>query len=146
MTVQSILPSNQSLLKLLHERAMLYRILDHGESSPTCVLWGAAFNKQLFIYREYYQPNRLISHHRKAIEELSQGENYVGNFADPSIFDKTSQKKGGRWSVADEYLDSSLCDAAPVAWNPADNNEFHTRNRISELLQPSAKLTHPITK
>lgn len=68
----------------------------------------------------------------------------MGNYADPQIFKTTSQKFGGFWSVADEYLDSKL-NSPTIAWNPADNNEFATRNRINELLRRHPDVTHPIT-
>jgi hypothetical protein len=59
--------------------------------------------------------------------------------------DKASQAKGGIYSVADEYRDTDL-DAPPLYWQKADNNEFATRNRISELLTVSERFRHPVTK
>ena len=122
----------------------LFRSMDHGETSPTCCLWFAAFGGVYICYREYYLGNTVISQHRQNIYDLSGSERYSGNYADPQIFKKTTQKSGGFWTVADEYLTNEI-DAPPLAWIPADNNEFSTRNRINELLIPKPSRKHPIT-
>lgn len=125
-------------------RAALFRSMDHGDTSPTCCLWVAAYKGVYVFYREYYTPNQLISFHRQSIHDLSGDEIYSGNYADPSIFRKEGNKEGRFWTVADEYLTSELA-APPITWLPADNNELATRNRINELLKPSARFRHPIT-
>jgi hypothetical protein len=127
----------------------LFRILDHGEASPTCCLWVSAYKDWFFFFREYYKPNALISTHRSEITELSKfgdgtPERYVSSWADPAIFKKTSQKYGGFWCEADEYSDPRI-DAPALIWNPADNNELATRNRINEYLKLSSQICHPIT-
>jgi len=133
------------ILQFLREKAALSRIMDHGSTAPTCCLWSAAVLGVYIFYREYYVANARISYHRTEISNLSLGEEYVDNFADPHIFDKASQAKGGIYSVADEYKDGEL-DAPPIYWQKADNNEFATRNRINELLAPSVRFKHPVTK
>lgn len=125
-------------------QSSLSRILDHGASSPTCCLWFASWKGFYFCYREYYQPDRTISYHRKEIVKLSENEYYILNLADPSIFKKTLEKYGGFWTVADEYADQRV-DGPPLYWSPADNNEFATRNRINELLKIDPLLKNPIT-
>jgi hypothetical protein len=124
------------------KKGNLFRIMDHGDSSPTCCLWAAAYRGVHIFYREYYTPSRPISYHRQAINDLSGNEQYSDNYADPQIFKKTAQKDGGFWSVAEEYNDDDI-KAPPLFWSPADNNEFATRNRINELLLKNYK--HPIT-
>jgi hypothetical protein len=141
----SILDPSEELLNEIKLRGNLFRVLDHGDTSPTCCLWVAALGGVYIFYREYYVSNNLISYHRRAITDLSRNENYSGNYADPQIFKKTAQKQGGFWSVADEYRDSDL-QAPELYWTSADNNEFATRNRINELLLPSGRFRHPITK
>lgn len=127
-------------------RSNIYRILDHGDISPTSCLWLAVTKGFHFVFREYYLEDKLISDHRANIEALSpRTEQVVSNISDPAIFMKNSQKYGGMWSVADEYLDTRITDAKPIYWRPADNNEFATRNRVSELLRIDPKLKHPIT-
>jgi hypothetical protein len=121
--------------------------MDHGDASPTCCLWCAALDGVYIFYREYYVPRQTISYHRQAISDLSAGESYAANYADPQIFKKTAQKDGGFWSVAEEYLDTSgPIKAPPLHWTPADNNEFATRNRINELLTRQPHFIHPVTK
>ena len=128
----------------LINKGSLCRVLDHGSSNPTSCLWFATVKGQYFCYREYYAPDKLISDHRKAIAEMSRGELYSQNLADPAIFKKTFEKYGGFWSVADEYRDTKI-DAPPLNFIPADNNEFATRNRINELFRKSPSFRHPLT-
>lgn len=141
----SLLDYTPELVEHIKAKGNLFRILDHGDSAPTCCLWATAIDGVYIFYREYYASGRVISYHRKAIAELSENEQYSNNWADPQIFKKTAQKQGGFWSVADEYRDSDL-EGPELIWQPADNAEFSTRNRINELLLPRASFKHPITK
>jgi hypothetical protein len=134
----------------LRQTCGLYRFLDHGDAAPTVCGWAAIDqNGNVFFYREYYQPNKLISYHREAISALSEGEVYSGNYADPSIFNLTMQKviagKPQRSSVADEYRSTEIT-APQLHWLPADNQEMSTRNKINEYLRIDPNHIHPITK
>jgi len=141
------------LLNLIKTKGNLYRILDHGEQSPTCCTWWAAlklrinniWNELHICFQEYYMPNAVISVHRQNISDLTEGLIISGDFADPQIFKKENQKNGGFWSVAQEYYDEDEISAPPINWLPADNNELATRNRINELLKPNERNFHPIT-
>jgi hypothetical protein len=142
-SIHQVLPESElevddEFLKKLLRRANLYRAFDHGGTTPACCLWIASCDNCYFVYREYYVADRIISDHRRSIQELSKDEEYV-------IFIKKQQNRGGFWCIADEYADSSITDSEPIYWAPADNNEFATRNRISELLRPHKEITHPIT-
>lgn len=139
-----ILEPTDALIKTILEKGNLFRILDHGDSAPTCCLWVAALFGVYIFYREYYVPGKLVSYHRQGISDLSKNEEYSGNYADPQIFKKESQKNGGFWSISDEYLTSDI-DAPPLTWLPADNNEFATRNRLNELLAQSELYKHPVS-
>lgn len=141
----SVIEPTSDWLSNFLKKAKLFRVLDHGEGSPTCCLWFAVVDKLSICYREYYEPNKLISEHRRNIADLSQDEHYNGNYADPSIFHLTSQKNGGRWSVADEYLSKLEHNAPGIGWIAADNNEFANRNRINEMLQLHEEILHPVT-
>jgi len=143
----------ETFIKTLLTKAALYRILDHGETGVTCCLWLAIMNNMHFFYREYYAERKLISQNRKAIYELSIGEEYVDDIADPQIFKKTQQSisgtKAGFWTVAMEYSDTEEItdqDSPPIHWTAGDNNEYATRNRLNELLSVNPKYFHPITK
>ena len=141
---ESLLEPTPELLAKIKSKGSLHRILDHGDSAPTCCLWMAVLDGNIIFYREYYVPGRPISYHRKEITALSEGEEYSASYADPSIFKKASQKDGGFWSVAEEYQDDAI-NAPELYFLPADNNEFATRNRINEGLLISERNAHPVT-
>lgn len=154
---QSIIEWTPEIDHWIHTTCRLHRILDHGDSAPTCCTWWATDrDANLICYREYYQPNKLISQHREALVERShytrpdghtQRESYDNELADPAIFIKTMQKYGGKWSVADEYSDCvNLPEDNAVFWLPADNNEMATRNRLSEYLRLDPEHINPFTK
>lgn len=130
------------LIERIQAKGNLFRILDHGDASPTCCLWFAVLGGIYICYREYYTPNQPISFHRQAIDDLSGQEKYTACYADPQIFKTTSQKNGGFWTTSDEYADRSI-DAPALYWTPADNNEFATRNRLNELLKPGPLRRNP---
>lgn len=141
---ESYLDATPELINRIKEKGNLFRILDHGSSAPTCCLWVSALDGVYIFYREYYVPSKVISYHRRSIVDLSEGEAYSADYADPSIFKKASQKDGGFWSIADEYRTNDT-DGPSLFWIAADNNEFATRNRINELLLPSERFRHPVT-
>lgn len=156
----SILEPTAAVLSYIEHSCTLHRSMDHGDSAPTAVGWWAVDSEgNIFCIREYYQPNKLISEHRKAIHGLSRHEKYRLQLADPSIFAPSMQKHLQRWSVAQEYADCSNFPAeTAIFWEKGDNDEFGTRNRISEYLKPSGiwqfragepvevPRIHPITK
>jgi len=144
----SIIEGTPEFEDYLRKTCVLHRVLDHGDASPTCCGWYAVdHDGNVFFYREYYKPNALISTHRQEIKALSEGERYVTNLADPSIFAKTMQKHGGRWSVSDEYADMvNMPRESAIHWLAADNNELGTRNRINEYLHVDRNRVHPVTK
>lgn len=149
---RSLVPGTRELLAFLRRTCRLYRLLDHGDTAATCCLWMAVDKAgNAWWYREYYLPNALISTHRRHIADLSEQETYEWDRADPSIFDKVRSRVGEvdvtkRYSVADEYKDSSLGQTAPpIYWKPADNNELATRNRINEYLRVDPERIHPVT-
>lgn len=141
---ESLIDPSKEWLDNFIKKATLVRALDHGDSNPTCCLWFAAKDGIYIAYREYYRPNALVSEHRRAIHDLSEGESYSYSVADPQIFKPTQQKYGGFWCVADEYTDPTL-GSPPLHFTPADNNEFATRNRINEYLRLHRDCTHPIS-
>lgn len=134
-------------LNKLRYTCTLHRTMDHGDSAPTVVLWFAVDRSgNVFCYREYYQPNKLVSYHRQAVSALSVGETYDSQYADPSIFYKTQQKYGGRWCYSDEWATRIYMDPnTAIQWWPGDNDEMGTRNRINEYLQVDPERVHPVT-
>ncbi len=85
------------------------------------------------------------------IHHLSDGEKYNGNYADPQIFKKTTQKYGGFWTVANDYTDyigytpEERAKAPSIGWQPADNNEMSCRDAVNELLQLDDSVYNPFT-
>lgn len=144
----SVLEGTPELVGWLTRTCALSRTLDHGDSAPTCCTWWAVDrNGNVFAFMEYYQPNAIVSTHRKNIAALSAGLHFDSDLADPTIFDKRPESKGGKWSVADEYSDvtTERRDTA-IYWQKADNNELGTRNRINEYLRFDPERIHPITR
>jgi hypothetical protein len=156
----SMLKPSPEVLAHIQYRCTLHRAMDHGDEAPSCCLWfGTDADGNVFTYREYYMPNKLISEHRVNIYGLSRNERYLSNMADPAIFGPTMQKHGQRWSVAQEYADGVNHPLETVIyWERGDNDELGTRNKISEYLRPSGHWQmvngepvevprpHPITK
>lgn len=136
------------IIEYLTNHCVLMRVLDHGDSSPTCCLWVAIDQDgNLIYYREYYKPLALITDHRLAITAKSNNERYTFNIADPQIFYKTMQKHGGMWSVADEYADTT--HHSPITalyFTPGDNDELSTRDRINSYLRVDPEHIHPFTR
>lgn len=143
----SLIEGDPILVETIKNRSTLHRVLDHGDTAPTACGWFAVDRAgNIFCYREYYMPDKRISDHRANIHKMSKGESYVRQLADPSIFDQTSQKGGVKWSVAEEYADGvDLSRDTAIWWEPADNNELGTRNRINEYLAVDPERVHPIT-
>jgi hypothetical protein len=140
-----------SFINLVRKKGNLYRILDHGETDPTCVLWAASIFNVHLLFGEYYMPNEVISNHRQNIYDFSEALlggtdliNDCNDLADPSCFDSWGQRKGKTWTVADEYLDEEDIKTPPIAWSKADNNELATRNRINELFRLQARWKSPL--
>lgn len=137
---ESLIAGTQAIVDFLKVRCRLHRTLDHGDASPTCCAWwGIDREGNAFAYREYYKPNLLVSEHRKNIRQMSGDEKYTLNLADPSMFYKTMQKYGGRWSFSDDYADRNpkhgFDPVDALDWQPADNDEMGTRNLINEYLR-----------
>lgn len=154
----------QKLLEIIDKDGVKYRVMDHGERAPTCCLWFVYLSPSVIYrnfgvkskgihvcYREYYQPGKIIKYHREQIAYLSKDERYYGNYADPQIFKKTTQKYGGFWTVANDYTDyigyndEERKKAPAICWTPADNNEMSCRDAVNELLLLDDNVFNPIT-
>ena len=163
VTQMSLLKWNKELENYIFTQCKLSRTLDHGESSPTACLWFALDKwGNIICYREYYQPDRIISYHRERLYDLSMRpgnvkpgepevlipEHYSTELADPSIFNARTLR-GISLSVADEYaeINETKSNAATaIYWLRGDNNELATRNRINEFLRLDPEHRHPITR
>lgn len=155
----SLLKPEPRLLERIHRMMKLHRSLDHGDFNPTCCLWHATdHDGNIFVYREWYQGDTLVSEHRRVIFELSKDDlgrdaggipKYHSNVADPSI---RSVSRGRNlnspptWSILDEYTDTRIMPKeTAIYWTPAENDEDATRSRMKEYLKVDPRHRHPIT-
>jgi len=136
---EALIPGSQDVLRWLRDNCTLHRSMDYGDSAPTaCLWWGTDRNGNMFAYREYYVPGKLVEDHRRNITSLSRGEHYSFNVADPSIFGQGMQKEGKRWNVIDEWTDCrTLPRETALFWTRGDKDEYGTRDRISQFLRLS---------
>jgi len=155
----SVLEYTPELVSWIENTCLLGRVLDHGDSAPTCCLWyGVDQNNNIFFWQEYYQPGITddgkefnIADHRRSITQLSKPLTFRSNIADASIFDKTRNITGysrrqQRWSVSDEYTDRKIIqEDTAIYWTPADKNEALSRQRLSQYLRIDGNHKHPLT-
>jgi hypothetical protein len=137
----SLIPGTPAIVEYIKQRSVMHMTMDHGDAAPTCVIaWAVDRGGNLIGMWEYYKPNLLVSDHRRNIAVLAGGDKFQFKLADPSIFYKTMQKYGGRWSFSDDYADRNVNHGFDpdnaIFWNPADNDEMGTRNLINEYLRP----------
>lgn len=156
---RSILEPEPWLLTKIKNTMRLGRVLDHGDSAPTCCLWfGIDESGDIYFWQEYYQKGtdengkeHNIADHRRAITALSVPHAIRMNLADPSIFAKTRNITGftsrmQRWSVSEEYKDHTLIkEDTAIFWQPADNSETLSRERMKQYLKIDQRHKHPIT-
>lgn len=126
------------------------RGIDHGQAHATGCLWGAIdFMGNIYIYQEYKQPNEVVSQHVKNIKDMSmvrttEGELiqdiYAYTIIDPATHQKTREKDGYRFSVADEYLDAGIPTIA------GQNDVIAGINRVKEYLKLDEDSYHPYLK
>lgn len=148
---ESIIPGDPAFVQKLLSTCILYRTLDHGDSSPTaCGWWAVDAEKNIYCFREYYIGGKRIGEHRANISALSLNEQYAATWADPSIFYEVQARgfgKGQLHTIYDEYRDCvSLPRTSALFMQPADNNEMGTRNKINELLVVNPDRIHPYTR
>lgn len=167
VTPMSILDPHEDLVKRILQHMNLHRSMDHGDSNPTCVLWEASdHDGNIFVYREFYLANSLVSDSRRMVWEMSQQDipersiylhpRYKSNVADPSIFGMSRGRTANAaptWSIADEWTDCKIMprDTA-VFWTPAPiprseglSYELITRSRLKEYLRVDPHHRHPVT-
>lgn len=116
-----------------------FRAIDHGQVNPTCCLWFAIDNdSNIYVYREYYSPG-IISKHCENIRALSEGEDYIATYLDPSCWGKTMEKDSRLWSTVEEYSEYGIfCSRA--------NNSVHAGiNRVAEHFHINPTRPHPRT-
>ncbi len=72
------------------------RAIDFGYNNPfVCQWWARSPDDELFLYREIYEPERLVSELGPQIKKLSEGEKYVGTVADHDAENRAELDKQG---------------------------------------------------
>lgn len=115
-----------------------WRALDHALNSPACCLWltvniderpfGGVDPDAVYVYREYYEPERSIDQHTRGILDSSTGERYQCDVMDKSAFHLTQSRTGGiRVSIADLYREES---DGKLLWVPSVGEPFARVERI----------------
>src|SRR4029079_6473921 len=110
---RSLIPGDPVFVKRLLATCLLYRVLDHGDTSPTCCLWAAVDkDRNIFFFREYYMGGKRVSEHRANIAGMSGPEQYVCMWGDPRIFDAfrsfavgKAGQSATKITIYDEYID-----------------------------------------
>ena len=116
-----------------------FRSIDHGQVNPTCCLWMAIDpDSNIYVYREYYSPG-VVSLHCEQITLLSEGEEYISTYMDPSCWGKTRENEGRLWSITEEYQESGIY---PVR---ANNEVSAGINRVGEFMLIDPTRVHPIS-
>ena len=125
------------------------RAIDHGQRHATGCLWAAIdYNGNIFIYKEYKKGDEVVSKHTQAINNMSMvqtpgglmPEHYNYTVIDPATHQKTREKDGHAFSVADEYLDAGISTV------PGQNDVIAGINRVKEYLKIDSEHLHPFLK
>lgn len=61
-----------------------WRVIDYGRRNPTCCLWFAEIDNEYYVYREFYQAELPVSEIKRQITDMSEGEDYIATWVDPS--------------------------------------------------------------
>ena len=101
--------------------ATKYRGMDHGRNRPMACSWGMVFPwGQLLIYREYYQPGKIISYHAKQIVEMSGNKRVTAG-------NRSDQDSGEVFKLYDEvfvreHFEASVMDSRSFATGSDETN------------------------
>ena len=91
--------------------------------------WAVDHDGCLYIYDEYQKEGRLISQHCESLL-LKTGTSKINQWiADTSAFNKTREKEGQLYSVADEFYDYG------IILNKAEKDVYAGINRVGEYLE-----------
>ena len=91
-------------------------------------------------FKEYYDKEKLISEHCSAINKMAKGYSISQWIADPSAFNKTREKLGQLYSIADELEDYG------ISIRPGENSVDAGINRMGEYLNINTNRSHPYNK
>lgn len=111
---------------------------DHGFTNPAAFLWGAVdHDGSIYIYREYYERERLIKDIAQDLTRLNGKEKFDAIYIDPSTKKVSSQTGSSDW---DTYLEN-----IPKSWAliPARNDVEAGLDRVKTYLRVNEKTGKP---
>ena len=91
--------------------------------------WAVDHDGNCYIYDEYQQDNRLISQHCETLLQKTGKAKIARWIADTSAFNKTREKLGQLYSVADEFRDYG------IILQPSEKDVYAGLNRVGEYLE-----------
>lgn len=136
-----LIPKSLINFDKLNSEGARFRILDHGQTNPTAMLWiWVDRDDNWIVYREYYVAGQTVPFHAQNIKVMSGRESYQENIADPSIFYKTQQDtEGSMFSIAKRYEEHGISFSA-------GNNDFKSGSDIiRERLKKDDNRINPFT-
>lgn len=111
---------------------------DHGYTNPACFLWCAQdYDGNIYVYREYYQRERLVKEIAKDVVELTKKEKISYISIDPSVRAVRSQTGASDWDTYLEHLPRDL------ALLPAKNDVEAGIDRVKTFFKVSEKTGRP---
>lgn len=116
-----------------------YGVMDTAVASGVfcAILFKVSPDGDIIAFKEYYQKDRLISQHCEDINNMVKGHSVAAWYADPSAFNKTREKMGQLYSIADELRDYG------IVVMPAENDVNAGINRMGEYLNIDTAKWHP---
>lgn len=102
-------------------------------------LYKVTEDGDIIRFKEYYAKERLISEHCQSINDMAKGHNVTRWIADPAAFNRTREKAGQLYSIADELLDYG------IQVYPGQNDVSAGINRMGEYLNINYEKPHPFS-
>lgn len=140
-----------------------YLLFDHGINNPSAFLWIALDpDDNAIVYREHYKKagdegkNWVVSDHVDEVLYHIDNENdpvcpyqetINGMWADPQIFNRTREKDGEHYTIAEEYVDHSDGRLMFQPWKKASGPKEKQAqiNRTAEYFKVNPARNHIVT-
>ena len=125
-----------------------YRAIDFGFTDPFVCQWFAAdYDHRLYLYREIYMTQRLVSDHAELIKSLSAGENIVATVSDHDPQVRGTLERCGIPTVAANKNIAQGLQAVQARLRPAADGKprlFVMRDALVERDESLAEKKHPV--
>ncbi|MBQ4458946.1 MAG: terminase family protein [Clostridia bacterium] len=112
-----------------------FRAMDWGYNAPCCVLWFAvAPDRRVYVYREYYERQRLAKDVAKTVREMTLFEDISYTVASPDAWQQRGIGKVGM--QGESIAETFMLNGVPLI--PADNSRVIGWQRCHENLALAA--------